>query len=559
MIMSVTERGYNVKQKLVEAVILSKRDYLLGIIKELVAIPSVTESASESVPGEWIKERLSTLPYFKENPQQIKWIETPLEGSPHALHSLIARVNSAKETKRTVLMVAHYDVVDIKIYGDDAPYAFNPEELAKIFFAEEEKDVLYGRGTMDMKCGVALEVDLLEEFAADRNLFDVNLVAAFVGDEENSSAGMRGVLPALAEMQTNGTDFLAALNTEPGEAGKSGEVGPMVFLGTLGKLMPSFYIRGRAAHVGNCYGGFSSALAVSRLISYAEGNPYLADPLHGKTEASWICLDMRVMKEGYSVTLPDRAYAYFNCFTTVNTPAIVMEQMKSIVSYSISQTSAQLVESHRNMVAAGYNGCDFVPSRPKVFTLNELTDLARKSYGPSFEEELESFAKNLPSGDMRERGIKIVDKIADMSGEDGPYAVCFFLPPWLPVRTDFTENARDKEVIASIREIEEFACGKYGVKIAEEEFFAGLCDLSYVGGKVSDEDLESYSSNVPGWRDIYSIPLTEMNGLGLPVVNIGPSGEYPHKKMEKLHLNYSLDILPELLRETIKTISKKVS
>ena len=72
MIMSVTERGYNVKQKLVEAVILSKRDYLLGIIKELVAIPSVTESASESVPGEWIKERLSTLPYFKENPQQIK-------------------------------------------------------------------------------------------------------------------------------------------------------------------------------------------------------------------------------------------------------------------------------------------------------------------------------------------------------------------------------------------------------------------------------------------------------------------------------------------------------
>ena len=39
--------------------------------------------------------------------------------------------------------------------------------------------------------------------------------------------------------------------------------------------------------------------------------------------------------------------------------------------------------------------------------------------------------------DMDE-AIKIADKIADMSGEEGPYAVCFFLPPWLPVRTDFT-------------------------------------------------------------------------------------------------------------------------
>ena len=556
---SVTERGHNVKQKCMEAVILSKRDYLLKIIKELVAIPSITESAAESAPGEWIRERLSALPYFTDNPQHLQWIKTSLEGSPHNLHSLVARVDAAKATNRTILMVAHYDVVDIKIYGDDTPYAFSPDELAKRFSAEEEKDVLYGRGTMDMKCGVALEVDLLEEFAADRNLFDVNLVAAFVGDEENSSAGMRGVLPALAEMQSRGTDFLAALNTEPGEAGKSGEVGPMVFLGTLGKLMPSFYIRGRAAHVGNCYGGFSSALALSRLISYAEGNPYLADPLHGKTEASWICLDMRVMKEGYSVTLPDRAYAYFNCFTTVNTPGIVMEQMKSIVAYAISQTSAQLVESHRNMVAAGYNGCDFVPSAPKVFTLSELTESARSSYGANFDEELESFIKNLPSGDMRERGIKIADKIADMSGEEGPYAVCFFLPPWLPVRTDFTENPRDKEVVSSIREIEKLAGEKYGIKITEEEFFAGLCDLSYVGGKVSDEDLDSYSSNVPGWKDIYSIPLTEMNGLGLPVVNIGPSGEYPHKKMEKLHLHYSLEILPELLRETIKTLSKKVN
>ena len=151
---------------------------------------------------------------------------------------------------------------------------------------------------------------------------------------------VRGVLPVLARMmKDDGLEFIAALNTEPGEAGKSGLVGPMVYLGTLGKLMPSFYMRGRGAHVGNCYDGFSAALAVSRLVCAAEGNRYLADPLHGVCEPSWICLDMKVLRENYSVTVPDRAYAYFNCFTTGNTPEKVMNQMSEIFWYMMSTSS----------------------------------------------------------------------------------------------------------------------------------------------------------------------------------------------------------------------------
>ena len=184
-------------------------------------------------------------------------------------------MDAAKPTKRTVLMVSHYDVVDVSVYGDIAAHAFDADKLGEIFGADE--DTLYGRGVMDMKCGVALEAALLEEFAADRTLFDVNVVVAFVGDEENSSAGMRGSLPVIARMiEDDGLEFLAALNTEPGEAGKSGSWADGLS-GTLGKLMPSFYMRGRGAHVGNCYDGFSAALAVSRLVCAAEGNRYLAD------------------------------------------------------------------------------------------------------------------------------------------------------------------------------------------------------------------------------------------------------------------------------------------
>ena len=541
-----------------EAVVLSKRDYLLNIIKELVSIPSVTESPSESAPGLWIRDRLAKLGYFKKNPGNIKLISTPLEGSAENLYSLVVRVDAARTTDRTILMISHYDVVDVKIYGDMSEDAFDVDKITKLLASSGEDDVIYGRGTMDMKCGAALEVDILEEFAADREMFDVNIVAAFVGDEENSSAGMRGVLPALAEMQASGTDFLAAVNTEPGEAGQSGAVGPKVFLGTLGKLMPSFYIKGKGAHVGNCYQGFSSALAIAHIIEKAEGHPEFADPLHGRSQPSWICLDMKVIKDGYSVTIPDRAYAYFNCFTAANTPALVMEQMKDVAKEAMEATSQQLVNSYNGLIRKGYQGAEFTPQDSKIYSLDELIAEARRNFSGDFDEEIQKFTESLPPGDMRERGIKVVDRICDMVCAEEPFAVCFFLPPWLPVRTDITDAPRDMAVVSAARLIGAELLAKHGIEIEEVELFAGLCDLSYVGGTVSDEDLSVYKDNVPGWGSIYNIPLDEMKGLGLPIVNLGPSGENPHKKGEKLHLRYSLDILPGLLRSMIRELARLV-
>ena len=530
-----------------------QREYLLKMIKELVSIPSVTESQYESAPGEWIFNRLSKLPYFKENPGYLKLTETPLEGSKYLLKSLTARVDAAKKTARTVLMIGHYDVVDVKCYGDAAGYAFDTDKLSEIFGADDA--TLYGRGAMDMKCGAAIETALIEEFAADRSMFDVNLVIALVGDEENSSAGMRGALSVLDEMRRGGLDFIAALNTEPGEAGASGISGPMVFLGTLGKLMPSFYIRGRAAHVGNCYDGFSALLAASHLVCCAEGNPHLADPLHGVCQPSWICLDMKAMHDVYSVTVPEKAYAYFNCFTSSESPAAVVEQMKYAADHALEKTSQQMTASNRALTAIGYEGSDFDPGRPAVYTLDEIKSMARANCA-DFDAELEKFTQELPAGDMRARGIRIVDFISDKCGAAFPYIVCFFLPPWLPVRSTLDDDPRDRAAVSAAREVRRECLEKYGMEMKEIEFFAGLCDLSYVGARPSDADAAAISQNMPGWGAVYSVPMAEMQAFGLPVINMGPSGDAPHRKEERLHLRYSLDVLPELLVSLIRKLGR---
>lgn len=536
---------------------MDRKEKLKKITEELVKIPSVTESARESEPAFWIKERLGRLDYFRKNQEYLRLTETPLEGSPEKLFALIARVDASVPTNRSVLMISHFDVVDVHVYGELERCAFDPAELA-VCLGGDGEETIYGRGVMDMKCGIALEIDILEEFAENRGLFDVNLVAVFVGDEENSSAGMRGVLPALAAMRGEGLDFLAAVNTEPGEAGLTGSAGPMLYLGTLGKLLPSFYIRGRGAHVGNCYQGYSAALAVSNLVRAAEGEPSLAEPLNGTAYPSWICLDIGVIKDGYSVTVPDRAYAYFNCFMTTGVPAEILGKMKNLAAGALDETTAGHARSCRELVLSGYNGEGFSPTASKVFTLDELAEKARARRGEGFRNELDNFVRSVPPGDMRSRGIAVVDKLAELSGEEGPYIVCFFLPPWLPMRTDFTGDARDTAVIEAARCVSRELYDSYGLEMTEAEMFAGLCDLSYAGAKVTEENLDIFALNMPGFGEIYDLPLKAMRSLGLPVVNLGPSGRDAHKKNERLFVRYSLEILPELLRMLIRQLSERV-
>src|SRR5699024_11588812 len=68
------------------------------------------------------------------------------------------------------------------------------------FSGEVQKDIisgeyLFGRGTMDMKMGLALHIHLLEKAVRER--WPVNLLLLTVPDEEVDSAGMRAAVENL--------------------------------------------------------------------------------------------------------------------------------------------------------------------------------------------------------------------------------------------------------------------------------------------------------------------------------------------------------------------------
>lgn len=89
------------------------------------------------------------------------------------------------EADETIVLISHFDTVQTEEYGDLEMLAFQPEQLTKKLLDRkddlpeearidlESGNYLFGRGTMDMKMGLALHMALIEKASIEK--WPVNL------------------------------------------------------------------------------------------------------------------------------------------------------------------------------------------------------------------------------------------------------------------------------------------------------------------------------------------------------------------------------------------------
>ena len=121
-----------------------------------------------------------------------------------------------------------------------------------------------------MKTGDAIAITLMEEISKDIENFEGNLIFGAVCDEEGNSSGMLSLVPELVKLQEEeGFDYLALLDTDYMTSEFEGDENKYVYVGTVGKLMPSFYVVGKETHVGEAFKGIDpnqiSASIISRI------------------------------------------------------------------------------------------------------------------------------------------------------------------------------------------------------------------------------------------------------------------------------------------------------
>ena len=532
---------------------------------ELVNQNSISGTAHEVGMAKKIYELLQSIEYFQKHPQNL--FMEPLHNDPLDRSFVSALVQGKGNSKDTLILLGHMDTVDIQDFGVLQKYAFDPYEYTNRLDPESlpedaKKDLLskkwlFGRGIMDMKCGVAMQMAVLEEYSA-REDFDGNLLFIVVPDEESNSTGILAGIPFLNRLiAERSLNPLTVLNCEPNFGAYPGDDNKYVYLGTAGKLLPGFYFVGKECHVGESLAGVNANLIAAEFMRRLDVNTELSDAVDGEVTVPPTCLKYKDLKLLYSAQTPVASVAYYNLQTLRMSPKQALDKFRLLAEEAIGAAVERVrVEGEKYKALSGLP-VKSIRFQPKVLFFSELYDIAVEAHGATFVKHLEGCIKewkNDKTMDERDLNTRIVTEVHDFCPIREPMMVMFFSPPYYPHVGLRGESPFEKHLINVTDRLIEKARTDFGETLYKQKYFQGLSDLSYFALQDDKEVVEYLKPNMPSWGCRYSIPVEEIKKLNLPVLNFGPHGRDPHKFTERLLKDYSYDVAPKLLRFLINEI-----
>lgn len=525
-------------------------EQLRELLGQLVAFDSRTGSSGEIGFPHFIKEKMSALPYFRRNEQHLHLIDAELDRNALVAHY------KADNVKDTIVLISHFDVVHTKEFGDLENIAFDIRALTQAvterkasFNTSVQKDIetddyIFGRGVMDMKMGLTLHMSLIERASTEE--WPVNLILVTVPDEEVNSDGMRAAVKFLSGLKTSeGLDLKLILNSEPTFSQNAGDTNYYIYSGTIGKIMPSALFYGVGTHAGEPLQGMTSHFMSAYLTKEMEFNPDFREEKYGEATPPPVCLQQNDLKKDYSTQTSHHSYALYNVFTLERSPSEVMDIYRDVAERAMRQCYQDYTALCRSLHTEPLEGIN-------TLTFHELAAHVIDKSGQAYYDLIVESVFNDDTLNIRDKAVKIVDRLMDHSKELAPATVLFLSPSYYPA-----VNASEDPVLKEkIKYIQEMFKSKHGVDAKQVHYFNGISDLSYVNYTGSEAGWISFKENLPVWGEPYTIPFREMQNLRAPVLNVGPYGKDAHKMTERLHKDSAFIHTPDILRELVKSFTE---
>lgn len=531
------------------------------ITRELTSQISVLETPDEVLMAEKVYEVLSRLPYFQEHPQNLSFV--PVKDDPWNRKSVMAIVRGEKKpSPKTVVMIGHIDTVGISDYGSLAPYANQPDVLMEKFkdieLPEavrrdlESGDYLFGRGIFDMKSGDAIIIALLEQVTQNIGEFEGNLIYGAVCDEEGNSGGMLNLVPRLNQLRKEeNLEYLALLDTDYMTSEFEGDENKYVYVGTVGKLMPTFYVVGKETHVGESFKGLDPNQITAQIISRINLNPEFCDVAEGEVTLPPVTLRQQDLKTEYSCQIAKSAILYFNYATHCSTPDQILERMVGVAQECFQEVVDALNRYYRTFCNMSRRPFHPLPWKARVMTYRELYGTVKQEI-PNLDDLMAKKMEQLMARDdidTRVRTTKLVEYLHDLWSDKDPIVIVYLTPPYYPHVYVEGKSKKDKALLSAVDKAVSTTETDY--KLVYKKFFPYISDLSYGAAPKDPEIIKALKRNTPGFGTFYDLPLEEMQALDLPVLDIGSFGKDAHKFTERIEKHYTFEVAPELVYKTV--------
>ena len=543
---------------------LSKR--IKEIALELVAQKSIVETNDEVAMSDKVYEIMADMDYYKKHPEKLYFV--PVKNDPWNRKIVVAIMNGEKKpSNKTVVFIGHTDTVGISDYGNLAEYATKPEELLEKLkgvtsLSQEVKDdvasgkYMFGRGLFDMKSGDANVMAIMEEVSKDIENFEGNIIFSAVCDEEGNSKGMITFVPELIRLKKEfGYEYQAMLDPDYIAPAYPGDPNVYQYVGTVGKLMPTFFIVGKETHVGESFDGIDPNQIAAEITRRVNLNPEFSDVVAGEATLPPITLKQRDLKPEYSVQIASKSILFFNYATHSSTPAQVMDKMMKAGAECFQNVIDTLNERYTNFCKLIGRDPKKLPWVERTMSYDQLYVEVKKEVGAKLDDMVKAYAEEIAKDDrydVRDQAMKIVEYVHSLWSDKDPILLVYFTPPYYP--HIYVEGTRpeEKALIEAVNYAVTTTDSDY--KLVQKKFLPCISDLSYAAAPKEPEAIAALKLNMPGFGTIYDLPIEEMQELNLPVADIGSYGKDAHKFTERVEMVYTYEVLPEILYKTMMHI-----
>lgn len=537
------------------------------LTKYLVGVNSINGTAGEGTIADILQNILLSFPYFRKRPDHL-WVQK-IPDDPYR-KNVFALIEGQKGSSQTVIFHSHIDTVGVEDFGHLKPAAFQPDVL-EAFFATYELDPnvqadaqsgdwMFGRGAVDMKSGVAVHLANVLYFSEHLDRLPGNILLMFNPDEESHH---KGVISAISELKRlrdeKGLTFVSAINNDFITPLYDGDPHRYIYTGAAGKILPSFYIYGREAHVGDTLSSLDPNFVAAEITRRIHNNVELAEHIEGELTLPPTCLQQRDNKEFYTVQTATSSYLYFNYFLFELSAKEVMEKLIAITKEACMDVEYYFKRQYQQFIER-----TDLPGKDISWHIEvvSLADFIKELEGKGIPAREVAKKVCMENSQMEPRALcfKMVEELQNLDPNKQPRVVIFFSPPYLPHNYLNEQNERDAKLLQSVKEVLEETELQTGETFALKRFFPYLADGSFLSLHETEEELHSLIQNFPEWESVYPLPVNDIRELNIPSINMGVYGKDGHKWTERVYKPYSFRVLPKLIRQTtVKLLEQKES
>jgi len=528
------------------------------LLLDLVAVQSDTYTLMEIDMAKHILDIIKEQDYWAKNPDLYG-----LYDDNDRMGRLVPWALRRGTSNKCLVLSGHFDCVEIECYGTLKEYALTPDKLKENMKTMEWSDPdvvkdldddnwLFGRGTADMKGGVAT---LMCEFfkAAEENIRpDLNILFMPVPDEETAAEGIFHSIPLLTELKDKyGLEYALLVNGEPTTQDCAENYG--YYDGSIGKGLPFVVIKSKLVHVGNLMQGLNSSIIAANIVRRIELNTDLCSEDYGQKCVPPTVLYMKDNKQFYNVSVPLYTNLYLNTlFTNSNNALNILNKIKDICKEAADEAVEIYNKAYDYMKPAHPN-----PNHKVVImSLAELEEYNHKTI-EGYEAKKDEFVKGqiekVKRGESIAQiatGIEIVQWSIDQSKITDPVIVYGLMSPYVPAVNNHDFEGYDREgVINAVAEVLE----PFGLKVDVIPYFMGLSDNSYISNVNPADDIEALKSMVTP-KEVYYLPVEEAEYIAMPSIIVGPWGKDYHTVTERVYLPDLEVHTPAVVRKIIEII-----